>query len=412
MTKIGKSNGKVRSCVSILTLNDSNARSKSSVSQSTIYSAIKIVLDGGKVKYGSRSDREKLLKSAVESGISRATSNDDNKLNFIKEILMGKDEKFLSDVYYQYIYTYDKGNYRGKCGKDLCSKEYIKYYEKRIFDKNIEDFYTSINSSDNYKKMLYSPLEEIYNMLKRDLEQPPAKGYISLENADIVKRVLEELKNCKVISKDIISYIEKFKPEDINRKMDNKLSEVKRLANKLNNSYDELATQTQDFNIPIPGVAGNYDCFKLIYFAELVKSGGEYDLKSKPDWKSNWFEYKSMIIRNDVPGNVLYGYFGSALGISKDILLGAAEVAQIWDNLFKYCVDLNKVKKGDFKNAVNFNELRKRVTKYSISKENKSLIKTTHIVNEDFTYNLMWVFTNFDDRHDQDAIKYGINLYR
>jgi len=64
-------------------------------------------------------------------------------------------------------------------------------------------------------------------------------------------------------------------------------------------------------------------------FYNLVRNKGPYDLKNQPDWQHDLFVYNNMIIRKDVPGNMLFGYLGKAMGIQEHVLLAGAGFAQI-----------------------------------------------------------------------------------
>lgn len=64
-------------------------------------------------------------------------------------------------------------------------------------------------------------------------------------------------------------------------------------------------------------------------FFYLVRNGGQYDLKNQPDWQHDEFIYNGEIVDKDVPGNILYGYLGKAMGFRDDTLYTAAGLAQI-----------------------------------------------------------------------------------
>lgn len=68
---------------------------------------------------------------------------------------------------------------------------------------------------------------------------------------------------------------------------------------------------------------------RFIWLYEQAKSGGPWDLKSKLEWNYNHFVYGDMVIERDVPGNILFGYAGTALGIPRQLLLGGAGAYQI-----------------------------------------------------------------------------------
>ena len=72
---------------------------------------------------------------------------------------------------------------------------------------------------------------------------------------------------------------------------------------------------------------GNAIAIPRFYF--LVRNGAEYDLKNQAEWKKQQFIYDDEIIDNDVPGNINFGYLGTAMGIDELTLIMSAGVAQI-----------------------------------------------------------------------------------
>ena len=98
-----------------------------------------------------------------------------------------------------------------------------------------------------------------------------------------------------------------------------------------------------------------------ILFKENVKTGGDWDLKNRPEWnlrEGEKYIYNGMVISFDDPGNIHYGFVGSEL-FPEEILLLFAGLYQI---------------KSD-------------------------------------TSKLSYADTYFDDPRDQRAIAYGIELW-
>lgn len=59
---------------------------------------------------------------------------------------------------------------------------------------------------------------------------------------------------------------------------------------------------------------------KTIKFILSVKNNAKYDIKRKPEWSSDWYVYEGDIVRNDAPGNMLFGYLGKVFGYDDDFL--------------------------------------------------------------------------------------------
>ena len=57
------------------------------------------------------------------------------------------------------------------------------------------------------------------------------------------------------------------------------------------------------------------DVARYADFAWMVRSGGQYDLKSKSEWQGKeHFIYNGEVIWYDDPGNIPYGYLEKAVG--------------------------------------------------------------------------------------------------
>ena len=64
----------------------------------------------------------------------------------------------------------------------------------------------------------------------------------------------------------------------------------------------------------------------ITYFIKCVKTGGVWDLKSKPEWKlkaTDYFVFFGFKLRFDDPGNIHFGYVGSILFGEKFLRTGA-----------------------------------------------------------------------------------------
>ncbi|MCM0759457.1 polymorphic toxin type 44 domain-containing protein [Sporomusa sphaeroides DSM 2875] len=68
---------------------------------------------------------------------------------------------------------------------------------------------------------------------------------------------------------------------------------------------------------------------RLTLFYNLVRNGGSFDLKNKPDWQHDKFIYNGEVVDKDVPGNINYGYLGKVFGFPDTLLYAAAGAAQI-----------------------------------------------------------------------------------
>lgn len=64
----------------------------------------------------------------------------------------------------------------------------------------------------------------------------------------------------------------------------------------------------------------------IVYFVENVKTGGKWDLKNRANWnlrKGETYIYNDIPLRWDEPGNISFGYIGSAIFGTDVLQLGA-----------------------------------------------------------------------------------------
>ena len=103
----------------------------------------------------------------------------------------------------------------------------------------------------------------------------------------------------------------------------------------------------------------------MIWFYNQVKPSGPWDLKYGPSWKAAFGEdtfygptfnivYEDTIITPEMLGNITYGYWGSAMGYSDELLYFGVGVAnntwKVWKLLDEYYgeteEDHNAIKRG------------------------------------------------------------------
>ena len=66
----------------------------------------------------------------------------------------------------------------------------------------------------------------------------------------------------------------------------------------------------------------------LMAFYQLVRGGGEMDLKAQPEWQHSAYVYDGELVSQDALGNINYGYFGAFCNIPKLVLIFAGGFAQ------------------------------------------------------------------------------------
>lgn len=189
------SDGRCDNCVSILSLSDYDTRPKSGASDSEIEDAAKLVRDGN---YMSRRDRMDTVCKAMDWGESSADGNLERVL-FLRVLTKGKSREFLGDVWLRLLYGDDERQFTGRCGRVICSEEYIDHIEQHLFGRDIPNYYGGRSGDRAYGKLISNSLESIKNQIQRDLEQGARDNdYIRDENAERLKDAIKDLERCGV----------------------------------------------------------------------------------------------------------------------------------------------------------------------------------------------------------------------
>lgn len=66
----------------------------------------------------------------------------------------------------------------------------------------------------------------------------------------------------------------------------------------------------------------------LLEFYQIVRNGGEMDLKNQPEWQNSAYIYDGEVVSQDALGNINYGFFGAYCNIPQSVLMGGAGFAQ------------------------------------------------------------------------------------
>ena len=188
-----KSRSKADACISLLHLRDFKTRPKSRASVRDILEAVEKIQKEGHMW---QSDVEIILKKARDYGLKNV-SGDGEKIDFIKALYKDDDRDFYDDVLRLMAYRNHPDHYKGKCGKNLCGKEYIDYFIKKIFTAEIPMRYLSRGRTYEYADNLKEALRGIYDTISDDLF---ANGqYLSVENINKLQLVSDDM--TKLISR-------------------------------------------------------------------------------------------------------------------------------------------------------------------------------------------------------------------
>ena len=189
------SNGRSDECVSILSLSDYDTYPQSRADDREIEEAAEIVRNGN---FLTRSDRMDVIRQAMDWG-DRSVSGDLEKTIFLQAVSQGHSREFLGDVWLKLLYADDPRQFTGRCGRVICSEEYIDHIEKHVFQTDIPNYYGGRNGDRAYARLITSSLENIAKTIEQDLEQGIRDNdYLQDENADRLREALNALERCDV----------------------------------------------------------------------------------------------------------------------------------------------------------------------------------------------------------------------
>ena len=194
-TMASSGDGRCGNCISMLSLSDGDTRPKSGASDREIEEAAAFVRDSS---FLSRSDRMDTVRKAMDWGES-STSGDVQRTLFLRALMNGKSREFLGDVWLRLLYAEDERQFTGRCGRVICSEEYIDHVERHIFGRDIPDYYGGRNGDRAYGEMVKRSLESIRDEIERNLEQGVRDNdYIKDENAQRLKDAFQDLERCGI----------------------------------------------------------------------------------------------------------------------------------------------------------------------------------------------------------------------
>lgn len=274
-------------CVSYLNLSERESRRNSNVSDSDIDKAVSMIYNGRNTNLRS-SERYEVIEKAAKSGVSWAVGRDANKEVFVKEVMLGHDEKFLKDVINKYDYEYDlRGRIDGRRCTDMFSERYVKYYEGKIFGASV------YCRGNDYKEYYFGLLKSVCDEINRDFDNG-ARGthFVKDENQKRIKKAAEELKHFGVDITYIELNLKRFAMIDVTVKLDMLFKEAIRDGRALKNKYPLAAP---------------------------------YDIKRRFSWSQDLqYIFHGEVIDFDDTGNICFGVIAKAAGIGEWIAQGGA----------------------------------------------------------------------------------------
>ena len=183
--------GKCDDCIRILSLSSYETRSKSNATDREIDEAVQIILNG---RYLNSSDRMDTIKRAIEWGENNAIGSSTEKAKFLSAVMQGKNREFLGDVWLKLLYTNNPKEFTGRCGRVICTSEYIDHIEQHVFGGNIPNYYAYRGGDRAYGNLTLQSLSIIASTLISDLRAGKVgENYMTKQNYFSVIKAYDEL---------------------------------------------------------------------------------------------------------------------------------------------------------------------------------------------------------------------------
>ncbi len=172
-------------CIRLLANSD---KSKSGASDKDITKSAEFVLSN---KYFNKKESIKILEDCIKKRVKKATSGKSNMEKFINEVARSTKSGYFEDVLLKVNYIDSGKKIVGKCGKELCSKEYNNYIAKVVTGKS------SISGSVEFGKLVRNGLKLVASRVNNDLDKGiKDNDYIIKENVENIKKQVKDLESC------------------------------------------------------------------------------------------------------------------------------------------------------------------------------------------------------------------------
>ena len=102
-----------------------------------------------------------LIKRAASDGVQRAAGSDLTKQTFFNAVVGNRSKEFVQDLWILMQYQKEKHRLTGRCGKAICSRDYMNKIEAQVFGKaqswvsDCESYYDEVH--EGLQAMLLVP---------------------------------------------------------------------------------------------------------------------------------------------------------------------------------------------------------------------------------------------------------------
>ena len=106
-----------------------------------------------------------LIKRAASDGVQRAAGSDLTKQTFFNAVVGNRSKEFVQDLWILMQYQKEKHRLTGRCGKVICSRDYMNKIETQVFGKA----QSWVSDCESYYDEVHEGLTCIANYVKGDL---------------------------------------------------------------------------------------------------------------------------------------------------------------------------------------------------------------------------------------------------
>ncbi len=131
-----------------------------------------------------------LIKRAASDGVQRAAGSDLTKQTFFNAVVGNRSKEFVQDLWVLMQYQKEKHRLTGRCGKIICSRDYMNKIEAQVFSK-VQSW---VSDCESYYDEVHEGLQAI--LLTLSMDYSLFDGYLIPDKAELTQSALNELSKC------------------------------------------------------------------------------------------------------------------------------------------------------------------------------------------------------------------------
>lgn len=197
----GSSASHHRDCIRMLNLSDGATKSYSGSNQREIDKIYTLINKGGKSSL-SKSERLEIIKKAGDTrNTIRAISRGSKERElYLQEVGFGRNREIFKDAWIKYQYGNNPKKYTGKCGKVICSTEYIEYIEQQVFKMEIPKIFGGRYGNRKYTTYIKDTLKAIAKTIEHDMKKryDTERVFLTQLCKDELLEAVQSLRTCSI----------------------------------------------------------------------------------------------------------------------------------------------------------------------------------------------------------------------